>query len=88
MFFRYQMVHQQVDLARSQFPMGRAAELASHLAHSHTPRLCGSHKPAPLVTGDHAKWGLISVHSTAKEIAKIGAPRHIPAAARKQTCRR
>jgi hypothetical protein len=45
MFLRYQMVHQQVDLARSQFPMGRAAELASHLAHSHAPRLCGSHEP-------------------------------------------
>jgi hypothetical protein len=38
------MVHQQVDVARSQFPMGRAAELASHLAHSHTPCLCGSHE--------------------------------------------
>ena len=74
------MVHQQVDVARSQFPMGRAAELASHLAHSHTPRLCGSHKPAPLVTGDHWEGGLVSAHSTAKEIAKIGAPRHIPAA--------
>jgi hypothetical protein len=45
MFLRYQMVHQQVDVARSQFPMGRAAELASHLAHSHTPCLCGSHEP-------------------------------------------
>ena len=31
--------------ARSPFPMGRAAELASHLAHSHTPYLCGSHEP-------------------------------------------
>jgi hypothetical protein len=45
MFLRYQMVHQQVDLALSQFPMGRAAELASRLAHFHTPRLCGSHEP-------------------------------------------
>ena len=44
MLLRYQMVHQQVDVARSQFPMGRAAELASHLAHSHTPCLCGSHE--------------------------------------------
>src|SRR6478672_2176315 len=70
MFLRYQMVHQQVDVARSQFPMGRAAELASHMAHSHTPRLCGSHKPAPLVTGDHAKWGLVSAHSTAKRSLK------------------
>jgi hypothetical protein len=40
------MVHQQVDCARSQFPMGRAAELASHLQHSHTPHLCGSHETA------------------------------------------
>jgi hypothetical protein len=36
-----------VNFARSQFPTGRAAELASHLAHSHTPRLCGSHEPRP-----------------------------------------
>jgi hypothetical protein len=39
------MVRQQVDVARSQCPMGRAAELAFHLAHSHTPCLCGSHEP-------------------------------------------
>ena len=42
MFLIYQMVHQQVDLARSQFPMGRAAELASHLAFPHAlPLLIG-----------------------------------------------
>jgi hypothetical protein len=39
------MVHQQVDWARNQFPMGRAAELASHLQHSHTPHPYGSHEP-------------------------------------------
>ena len=84
MFLGCRMVHQQVDLALSQFPKGLAAELASDEA----PRLCGSHKQAPLGTGDHAKWGLISIHSTAEEIAKIGRSAADSRGARKQRSRR
>ena len=65
------MVHQQVT-RRSRFPMDRAAESASLLAHSNTFHLCGSHEPA-LVAGERTKWGV------SEEIAKCGAQRQTPA---------
>ena len=42
-----QMVHQQVDLALSQFPKGLAAELASDQAPPTRLAFWGSHKPRP-----------------------------------------
>ena len=60
------MVHQQVDVARSQCPMGRAAELASHLVHSHGLAFA-DRMNRDIVAGVRPKWRLTSPHSTTED---------------------
>jgi hypothetical protein len=79
MFLGRQMVHQQVDLTLSRFLKGLAAELASDQTPPTRLAFADRINRAPR-NGDRAKWGLTSIHSTAEEIVKFGAPRQIPAA--------
>jgi len=86
MFLGRQMVHQQVDLALSQFPKGLAAELASDQA----PRFADRINRAPGI-GRSCEVGMnldASIHSTAEEIAKIGRSAADSRGARKQRSRR
>jgi hypothetical protein len=71
MFLGRQMVHQQVDLAFSQFPKGLAAELASDQAPPTRLAFAARINHAPRI-GRPCEVGITSIHSTAEEIAKIG----------------
>jgi hypothetical protein len=65
------MVHQQVDLALSQFPKGLAAELAFDQAPPTRLTFADRINQAPR-SRRSCEVEVISIHSTAEEIAKIG----------------
>jgi hypothetical protein len=79
MFLRYQMVHQQVDLARSQFRWA-VRQNWPLIWRIPTRFAFADRMNRALVAGDRAKWGLITLDSlNTEEIAKSGAPRQTPA---------
>jgi hypothetical protein len=81
MFLGRQMVHQQVDLAFSQFPKGLAAELACDQAPPTRLAFAARINHRPSYPGDHAKWGLTSITQLPKRSPKsAAAPRQIPGA--------